>query len=195
MNRELFEFDSNFVLLVSQNDPLTHNLLNFEFKKWRSLRTTLTPVFTCGKLKRMFPLILKCADHLKENIEKMVNRDEIIECRELTAKYTTDAISICAFGIDTNALSDENSEFRKMGKAIVTPSRSNMLWYLMKHSSPWFYDILANIIPISKATQFFLRIAQENIHQRQIHNIIRHDFIDILIELKNHPDKIGDIGE
>lgn len=155
----------------------------------------LTPIFTAQKLKRMFPLILQCADHLEQNIEKMVNQGEPIECRELTAKYTTDVIGICAFGIDINALSDKNSEFRKMGKAMVTPSWINLLWYITKQSAPWIYDVLANIIPESEATKFFLRAALENINQRQMHNIVRHDFIDILIELKNHPDKIDDIGE
>jgi cytochrome P450 family 6 len=189
------ELDSNFVSLILQNDPLTHNLLNLEFDKWQPLRNRLTPVFTSGKLKKMFLLISQCADHLEQTIEKVVNYDEPIECRELTAKYTTDVIGICAFGIDINALSDENSEFRKMGKAIVTPSWSNLLWYITKQSAPWLYDILANIIPESEATKFFLRTALENINQRQMHNITRNDFIDILIELKNNPDKINDIGE
>nr|XP_012223626.1 PREDICTED: probable cytochrome P450 6a14 [Linepithema humile] len=192
--KDFSTFCERGVLNISKkNDPLTHNLLNLEYKNWKPLRKMLTPIFTSGKLKKMFPLILECADHLEQNVKEMVNQEKLVECRELTAKYTTDVIGICAFGIDINALSDENSEFRKMGKAIVTPSWSNLLWYLTKQSAPWLYDILANVIPESEATKFFSHTALETINHRQMHNIIRHDFIDILIELKNRPDKFKDI--
>lgn len=38
------------------------------------------------------------------------------EIKELMARYATDVISSCAFGIDSNSLKNPDSDFRKNGK-------------------------------------------------------------------------------
>ena len=38
--------------------------------------------------------------------------------KELAAKYTTDVISTCAFGIQSNSLNDPNALFRHFGRLI-----------------------------------------------------------------------------
>lgn len=142
----------------------------------------------------MFPLILECSNHLEQYIETLASKDEPIECRELTAKYTTDVIGNCAFGIDTNSLADEDSEFRKMGREIFAPSWNNFIRMRLRQSVPWFYDMLGYILPQNQVTKFFTRIVMENIDYREKNNIVRHDIVDTLREIKKHPEKI-DIGK
>lgn len=177
-----------------QADPLSQHLVALEPKRWRPLRTKLSPVFTSGKLKEMFPLILKSSEHLEEYVGKLASENEPVECRELTAKYTTDVIGSCAFGIDTNSLSDVDSEFRRMGREVFTPEWYNLMRVRIRQAVPWLYDTIGHILPQTKVTKFFTRILMENIDYREKNNIVRHDFVDTLRELKRHPDKI-DIGE
>jgi len=178
-----------------QAEPLSQHLFLLEPKRWRPLRTNLSPVFTSGKLKEMFSLITECADHLEKYVEKLANKKEPVECRELTAKYTTDVIGTCAFGIEMNAISNEDSEFRRMGRKVFTPTWGNILRMRIRTSMPWLYDILGYILPQTEITKFFTRVIVETLDYREKNNIIRHDFIDILRELKKHPDKLGDIGK
>ncbi|XP_025263421.1 cytochrome P450 6A1-like [Camponotus floridanus] len=174
-------------------DPLSQHLVGLEPKKWRPLRTCLSPVFTSSKLKEMFLLISKCADHLEQYIEKLVSKNEPIECREIAAKYMTDVIGTCAFGIEMNALSDENSEFRRIGKMLLMPTWKNNLRLKIRRYMPQLYKILSYMIPRTEVTQFFTRLVMDTMNYRETNNIIRHDFIDILRELKKNPDKMGDI--
>ncbi|EFN65184.1 Cytochrome P450 6a2 [Camponotus floridanus] len=175
-------------------DPLSQHLFGLEPKRWRPLRTCLSPVFTSGKLKEMFSLISECADHLEQYIEKLVSKNEPIEFREIMAKYTTDVIGTCAFGIEMNALSDEDSELRRMGRMVFTPTWKSILRATIKQSMPRFSEILNYIISLqTQASQFFMRVVIEMMNYRETNNIIRHDFIDILRELKKNPDKMGDI--
>lgn len=155
----------------------------------------LSPVFTSGKLKGMLSLISECADHLVQYIDKVASKDEPIECRELTAKYTTDVIGSCAFGINMNALSDENSEFRKMGRKVFNPSLAHLLLRVkMREIFPRFYNMLGYILPYTDITKFFTRVIIETMEYRETNNITRNDFVDTFRELKKHPDKLGDIG-
>ncbi|XP_025263420.1 cytochrome P450 6a2-like [Camponotus floridanus] len=174
-------------------DPLSQHLAALEPKKWRPLRTCLSPVFTSSKLKEMFLLISKCADHLEQYIEKLVSKNEPIECREVAAKYTTDVIGTCAFGIEMNALSDENSEFRKIGKMLFMPTWKNNLRLNIRRYMPQLYKIFSYMIPQTEVTQFFTRLVMDTMNYRETNNIIRHDIIDALRELKKNPDKMGDI--
>jgi len=174
---------------------LTQHLIALEPKRWRHLRIRLSPVFTSGKLKEMFSLISECADHLEQYIEKLVSKNEPIECREVTAKYTTDVIGTCAFGIEMNALSDEDSEFRRMGRMVFTPTWQNILRRGMRVTLPWLYEMLSYVLPQSEVNQFFTRVVIDTINYRETNNVFRHDFIDTLRELKKNPDKVGDISE
>lgn len=154
----------------------------------------LSPVFTSGKIKEMFSLISECADHLIEYMEKVVSKDEPVECRELTAKYTTDVIGSCAFGIDINALSNEKSEFRKMGKKVFYLSWTHILRLRIRESFPRFYNMLGYVLPQTEVSKFFTRVITENMDYRETNNITRNDFVDTLLEIKKHPDKLGDIS-
>jgi len=142
----------------------------------------------------MLPLITECADHLIQYIEKIVSRNEPIECRELTAKYTTDVIGNCVFGIDMNALSNEDSEFRKMGRKIFASTWIRVLRVRIRETFPWFYNMLGYILPQSIVTKFFIRVVTESMNYRETNNITRNDFIDSLRELKKHSDKLADIS-
>ena len=191
---ELNLLNYNCAYRILQVQPLSQNIFNLEPKRWRPLRMKLSPVFTLSKLKEMFSLISECADCLVEYMEKVVSKSESVECRELAVKYMMDVVGSCAFGIEMNALSNKDSEFRNMGRKIFTPTWKNMLRSRLRTSFPKFYNKLGYILPQTEITKFFTRIVVETIDYRETNNVIRNDFVDKLRELKNHPDKLGDVG-
>lgn len=180
-----------------QAEPLSQHLFFLEPKRWRPLRIKLSPIFTSSKLKDMFLLILECTNHLMDYVEKLASKNEPIECFELMAKYTTDVIGSCAFGIEINALSNKDSEFRRIGRNIFYPPRThlNYLRAKIRKFSPWLYDILGYILPKTEVTNFFIHLVTDIMAYREKNNIVRHDFIDVLRELKKNSDKMDDIGE
>ncbi|KAL0110980.1 hypothetical protein PUN28_012779 [Cardiocondyla obscurior] len=141
----------------------------------------------------MFSLISECADNLVQYMEKLADKQEPVECRELTAKYTTDVIGSCAFGIEMNALSNEDSEFRKMGRKAFTPTWIALLRIRLRQMFPWLYEISGYILPQTETTKFFIKVIVETMEYRETNNITRNDFIDMLRELKKNPDKLGNI--
>lgn len=143
----------------------------------------------------MFPLILECSEHLEQYLDKLVAKEEPVECRELTAKYTTDVIGSCAFGIEMNALSDQDSEFRRMGKKVFEPTFVQILKFRLRQSVPKLYNMLGYILPKSEITTFFTKAVVDSMNYRMEKNIVRPDFINMLLELKKQPDKLEGIGK
>ena len=66
--------------------------------KWKALRSIVSPIFSTGKMKAMFPLLDEKADILVTVAEKEMDQAGFIEAKKLMSYYTFDAIATCAFG-------------------------------------------------------------------------------------------------
>nr|XP_033329019.1 cytochrome P450 6A1-like [Megalopta genalis] len=186
-------FDHRGVVINGKVEPLSEHIFNLEAKRWRPLRTRLSPVFTSGKLKEMFHLIMECSEHLEKYLVKLEKEGVPIECREVAARFTTDVIGSCAFGINVNALSNEESEFRRMGKKVFSTSLWDTLRFTFREFLPKLYFFIMSLQPYSHLTSFFVRVVSDTIKYREENNVIRPDFVNMLIELRNHPEKLQDI--
>lgn len=91
------------------------------------MRAKLTPVFTSGKIKMMFPLVVKCGKEMQEVTEHSAKIGDVIEIKDLMSRFTADAVSSCAFGIEANSLKDPNSIIKKMGMKIFESNMVNVL--------------------------------------------------------------------
>ncbi|XP_043673923.1 cytochrome P450 6A1 [Vespula pensylvanica] len=176
------------ITVFEKVEPLSQHLFSLEPKRWRPLRVKLSPIFTSGKLKEMFNLILECGNHFENYIEKLVAKDEPIECRELTAKFTTDVIGSCAFGLEMNSIGDEDSEFRKMGRSIFEVNFLNVLRNKLRNAVPNAYKFIGYILRRDKVTKFFQELVVNTINYRKEHGIVRNDFINLLMKLKDDPE-------
>lgn len=162
-------------------DPLSANLLNLEYERWRPLRTKLSTIFSSSKLKNMYSLILESANQLEEYIKKIENP---VECRELLRKYTISVVTNCLFSTKTNIFLDEENEFYKIGKSIFALNWKNILIWHIKQYFPWICSSLSYILPEQNRTIFFTQFFLENLNYRNTNNIIKSDIINILRELK-----------
>ncbi|OAD55551.1 Cytochrome P450 6k1, partial [Eufriesea mexicana] len=176
---------SNRGIPVNSQDPLSAHLFNLEGKKWKSLRSKLTPAFSSGNLKRMFYLLVECGEEFQKLIDASSATDQPFEIRELAAKFTIDVIGSCAFGIQINALSNEESEFHRAAKKLSKPSYKATLWRMLRTAIPKLYKFLGVQVIDQDVTKFFKGVVSQMINERKEHSIKRHDFMDLLIELKN----------
>ncbi|XP_011867443.1 PREDICTED: cytochrome P450 6B2-like isoform X2 [Vollenhovia emeryi] len=171
----------------NDQDPLSGHLFNLEGRKWKGLRSKLTPAFSSGKLKRMFYLLVECSEELRRLIgEASRNDDRTVEVRELAAKFIIDVIGSCAFGIQINALTDNKSEFHRAAKMLSKPSYKTSLWRMLRTAMPRLYKLLDVQLVDPSVTRFFMDVVSQMINQRENNGrTTRHDFMDLLIELRN----------
>jgi len=168
------------------------HLFRLDAPRWRPLRTQLSPVFTSGKLKDMFHLLLNCSEHFERYLAEMVPADKIVECRDLTAKFTVDVIGSCAFGIEMNALNEETNEFCVMGRKIFRSDLKVLIRSMVRETS--FFKYFGHFFDDHDVTNFMTNITRDTIEYRKKNNVSRNDFVDMLIYLKDHPEKLGTNG-
>lgn len=171
-------------------EPMSMHLFRLDAVRWRPLRMRLSPVFTTGKLKDMFHLLLNCSDHFEKYLDEIVSKDSIVECRNMTSKFTLDVIGSCAFGLEMNALKEENNQFQRIGRKIFRSTPRVMIRNILKEI-PWFYKNFGYIFDDHDVTKFLTDITRETIEYRKRNNVCRNDFVDTLIDLKDNPGKLG----
>jgi len=157
-----------------------------ENPQWKTIRNKLSPAFTSGKLKIMYDQIKECSQILMENIDKELkeNNDQI-EIRDIMGKYSTDVIGTCAFGLKLNAINDDESEFRKYGKSIFTPSLRALFRELCLLISPALLKVIRVKDFPTDATDFFHKAFKETIAYRLENKIVRNDFVHYLLQARN----------
>jgi cytochrome P450 family 6 len=136
-------------------------------------------------MKMMFDLMTECAHQLKEYLEKSAQNGEMLEMKDVMAKFTTDVIGQCAFGLQSNAIKDSESEFRQMGMQVFRSSPLRAVLSILQMAFPSFMKIFP-IKPLPDVvTKFFIRTVKEVMDYREKNNVSRNDFMQLLIELKN----------
>ncbi|XP_012280030.1 probable cytochrome P450 6a13 [Orussus abietinus] len=188
-SKDFFVFSNRGIPVNNSQDPLAGHLFNLEGKRWKGLRSKLTPAFSSGKIKRMFYLLAECSEEFQGLIRSSSGS---VEVRDLAAKFTIDVIGSCAFGIQIGALANEDSEFRRMARKLSSPGYKATLWRTLRTALPGLYKLLGVQVIDPEVTRFFKDVVSQMIHQRTNTEVKRHDFMDLLIELKNKGSLEGD---
>ncbi|KAJ8957039.1 hypothetical protein NQ314_006616 [Rhamnusium bicolor] len=106
------------------------------------MRSKLTPAFTVGKLKGMFSIINNIGLEMNQYIRKNLGQQEF---KEICAKFSTDVIAKCAFGINSHCFEYEDANFREVGRSIFDFSWRNGI----VHSSYFFMHGLAKLLRLN----------------------------------------------
>ncbi|XP_065369500.1 probable cytochrome P450 6a21 [Calliphora vicina] len=183
--KDFSNFTNRGLFHNEKDDPLTGHLFLLDGAKWKNLRHKLSPTFTSGKMKFMYPTVIQVAEKFVEVFSHLSQGNAEVEIKELLARFTTDVIGTCAFGIDCNSLQDPNAEFRLMGKRSLNKRRHGKLLMGFIQGFPELAKKLHMKMIPEDVTQFFMRIVKETVAYREAHNIENHDFLSILIDLKN----------
>ncbi|XP_063366352.1 cytochrome P450 6B2-like [Cydia amplana] len=163
-------------------EPLMNNLFACDGNLWRFLRQKMTHAFSSAKLRAMYPLIISRTEKLQQLAAEAASRDTEVDILELMARYTTDFIGACGFGLDTEALNDENSMFRRVGHRIFHTTTRDAIVMFCKIMMPGLFKRLHYFSEFIEKNMF--ELIKSIMAQREYKPSGRNDFIDLLLEAK-----------
>lgn len=183
--KDFAHFSDRRVHCNEDYDPLSAHLFALSGQKWKNLRAKLSPAFSSGKLKTMFSTFTECASTLQNHLEKVASDGDLLDVRDISAKFTTNVIASVAFGIDVDTISNPDHVFRENGRRIFAASFWNGVRFFLKFIAPNLMSILRIKSVDGEVEQFIKSLVKQNLEYREMNNVTRKDFFQLLIQLRN----------
>jgi cytochrome P450 family 6 len=183
--KDFDKFHSRGFVINEKKEPLQGHLIVLSGSRWRNLRVKLSPVFTSGKMKMMFGTLVDCGKELQSCFQKPANNGETTEIKDISARYSTHIITSCAFGIQCNCLKNPDAEFRNWGREIFKPSVKSKLRATVRVLLPSAGRLFRLSTLPDEVRNYFMNMVQETVEYREKNNVVRNDFMQLMIQLKN----------
>ena len=117
---------------IEGNPVIQESLINKNGGEWRHDRSILSPTFTSGKMKMMYPLMQGCFKNLEAELETLSSKGEEFNPKDSFTKLTSMVIARCAFATEVNAFVDDDQHpLVKHLMKIVTPDPYRFLIFIL----------------------------------------------------------------
>lgn len=186
-----FEYFPNHGFYISEaNDPLSGHIFNMEDGKWKNFRAKTPSAFTSAKMRHMFHMMEELSNQFNKNLDSYASTGTTVDIKNELSRFTTDIISACAFGIDTNTMKRENEELLEKGRSFF-----DYQWSLVRNT-------IVLVVPRPILQKFNFRIMKKdtetymtNMYQkitdyRKEKGVVNGDLTDLLMRLtERHEDE------
>ncbi|XP_073499277.1 cytochrome P450 3A29-like isoform X1 [Phyllobates terribilis] len=176
------------------NGPLESGVAVAADDQWKRIRTVLSPTFTSGKLKQMFPIIKQYGDLLVKNIQKTVDNKDFIDMKDIFGSYSMDIVLSTFFSVNVDSLNNPNDPFVTNGRKLFTFSFFNPLFltFMFPFLTPLLEKLNFCFLPMSVLN--FFRDAIKSIkknRQKGIHKD-RVDFLQLMVDAQSRGNSTGE---
>ncbi|KAF2896448.1 hypothetical protein ILUMI_09728 [Ignelater luminosus] len=198
LSKDFQHFTDRCFFVNEEIDPFSAHLLSLKGSQWKLRRNKISPTFTSGKMKMMFETLLNCTKDLRVLMEDFAENYQIFNANEIFERFTIDIIGSCGFGIECNSLRDPNSEFTKYGKKALKEGAWHQFKMNVSIFAPNLFDSFRIPLNSPDVTRFFMNTVKETLRYREENNVVRKDFMHLMIQLKNNvkienDDNIGEL--
>ncbi|XP_046751467.1 probable cytochrome P450 6a14 [Diprion similis] len=182
LTKEFAHFHDRGVYCNEKIDPLSAHLFAVPGEKWRFLRSKFSPTFTSSKMRQMFFTMGECSEKMAAYITDKAKNRELVEIKNLVARFSTDVIASVAFGIQANSIENPDAEFRKWGQKFFQPNPLKNLLLLL---APTWLDLFKIPVIEKDISKFFISAFTETVEYRIANDVVRKDFLDLIMQLMN----------
>ncbi|NXK89631.1 CP3A9 protein, partial [Formicarius rufipectus] len=159
-----------------------------ENEHWKRLRTVLSPTFTSGKLKEMFPIMKHYGEVLVKNVHNQVKKGNTVHVKDIFGSYSMDVVTSTSFGVNMDSMNNPKDPFVREMKKLVKFDFFDPL-FLVSFVFPFITPLLAKLnfsfFP-ADVVDFFMR-SIDRIKKEREKEIYkgRVDFLQLMIESQN----------
>ncbi|KAJ8936059.1 hypothetical protein NQ318_004960 [Aromia moschata] len=191
LTKDFMHFTDRGIYVNEKDDPLSAHLFNIGGNKWKTLRAKLSPTFTSGKLKAMFQTLIDAGVILENHFLENVVTKDAIDIKDVLARFTTDIIGSCAFGIECNSFKEPDSPFRKYGKRYLELNKLELVQHAFNQNFKAVARALGSRVVNADVSKFFMKVVEDVVAYRKENQIVRKDFLQLLIDMKSRYEEDG----
>uniref|UniRef100_A0A8C5FHE6 Cytochrome P450 3A30-like n=1 Tax=Gadus morhua TaxID=8049 RepID=A0A8C5FHE6_GADMO len=168
------------------NGPMQDAVSVLEDEAWKRVRSALSPSFTSGRLKEMYPIMLKYSNNVVENLRQKVAADEVIDV--IFGPYSMDVVTSTAFSVDIDSLNQPSDPFVANIKKMMNFSFLNpllLISVLFPFMGPVFDKLNLSFFPADVLKFFYSSLKKikddrtKNTHNDKQNRV---DFMQLMVD-------------
>ncbi|XP_054152639.1 cytochrome P450 9e2-like [Oppia nitens] len=97
---------------------ISQSLILIDGNRWKRIRSITTPIFTSGKMKRMYPLMKQCLDDLTNYLSPLADQKSIIDVKHIYSRLSLDIVFTCSFANKLNPYNNDNQLIRMIIESV-----------------------------------------------------------------------------
>ncbi|XP_073969730.1 probable cytochrome P450 6a14 [Rhodnius prolixus] len=165
-----------------RRNPLDSTLAGLSGKRWKSVRNRLSPIYSSGKLKEMFEIMVRFGDEMIKQLEAGSKVD--VDFMEILSCFIGDTSGSCLLGLVANNMANPDNECRRAAIARMVPNFQNRISFLLSHN-----HTLSKFLNLSfnhpYTLQYFSNIVKDAIKHRRENGYQRNDLIQLIMQLQD----------
>ncbi|XP_033224729.1 cytochrome P450 6k1-like [Belonocnema kinseyi] len=188
-------FQNRYFAAVKSKDLIASTgLFSINNPEWKYLRMKLSPVFSSGKQKKLFSLMIESSENMRKFLGDQLNENEKVQNVDayiVSIRYITDVISSLAYGVRTNSFGQDQEFFNRSREPFKKSLIASIVLFVI-----FFFPVISNFIVLfhtnilGSSTNYFRNLFWDVMNQRERSGNKRGDSIDPLLEIKHERDKL-----
>ncbi|XP_008822296.2 cytochrome P450 3A11-like [Nannospalax galili] len=156
---------------------------------WKRIRALLSPAFTSGKLKEMFPIIEQYGTILVKNFRREAETGKPVNTKNMFGAYSMDVITSTAFGVSVDSLNNPQDPFVEKAKKLLRLDFFNPLLFsvvVFPFLTPVYEMLNISLFPkdsLSFIKKFVNSTKENRLDSKQKHRV---DFLQLMMNAHNN---------
>ncbi|XP_028611834.1 cytochrome P450 3A11 [Grammomys surdaster] len=158
-------------------------------EEWKRYRALLSPTFTSGKLKEMFPVIEQYGDILTKYLRREAEKGKPVSVKEVLGGYSMDVITSTSFGVNVDSLNNPKDPFVEKAKKLLRFDFFDPLFLsvvLFPFLTPIYEMLNISMFPkdsVAFFKKFVDRMKENRMDSKQKHRV---DFLQLMMNAHNN---------
>lgn len=161
--------------------PMDDAITVVKDERWKRIRSTLSPCFTSGRLKRVFPIVARYADRLVEKVRQS-NLDEPVDVKQFFGPYSLDVVTSASFSVEADSINNpEDPLVVHIKKVLNFNMAAAFLLFMFPFLKHLFHFLNYDLFPRA-SMNYFYDVIKRFKDQHHADESSRADFLQVMIQ-------------